>query len=201
MANEYLSKTKMNTNVEFWNTTWARRVKQLPIGGEYRYDLRQYQYDVVMNNIPERSKVFDYACGLGIIVYQLKTCKQCTVSGCDLSEVAISYIKREMPDADFRVTTEIFGNVYDIVLALHIIEHFEKPVEWMKNAFKFTHTIIVVIPSNFSKAGEHRNMQWSNLTEFEELFVGFNIKRVDIDKYPPKLHPAFKPPVFVFNKK
>lgn len=190
----------MSANVEFWNKKWARTIKQLPIGGEYKYNLRQYQYNIVMDNIPEGSNVFDYACGLGIIDYPLKNRKRCTVSGCDLSEVAISYIKREMPDADFRVSSEIFGGFYDFILALHILEHFEKPIEWMRNAFKFTNSIIVVIPSSFSKAGEHKNMQWSSLDEFEKIFEDFSHKRVDIGKYPPKLHPAFKPPAFIFEK-
>ena len=189
----------MTTGVEYWNTKWARIVKQLPTGGEYKYDLRQYQYDVVMDNIPSGSRVFDFACGLGIIDYQLKMRKGCIVSGCDTSDVEINYMKGKMPDTDFRVASEIFGDFYDFILALHILEHFEKPVEWLENAFKFTNTVIVVIPSSFSKAGEHKNMQWSNLKEFENLFVDFKIKRVDIDKYPVKLHPAFKPPVFVFE--
>lgn len=189
-----------SAHIEFWNTKWARIIKQLPTGGEYKYDLRQYQYDVVMHNIPEGSRVFDYACGLAIIDYRLKREKKCVVSGCDTSDVAINYIKGKIPDADFRITSKIFGCFYDFILALHILEHFEKPVEWVRSAFKFTNTIIVIIPTSFSKAGEHKNMQWSSLDEFAELFTEFNIKRVDISKYPPKLHPAFKPPVFIFKK-
>jgi len=154
-----------------------------------------------MDNIPSGSRVFDFACGLAIIDHQLKMRKGCIVSGCDTSDVAINYIKGKMPDADFRVSSEIFGGFYDFVLALHILEHFEKPVEWVRSAFKKSNSIIVIIPSSFSKAGEHKNMQWSNLKEFEELFAEFNIKRVDIGKYPSELHPAFKPPVFIFSKK
>lgn len=59
-------------NIEYYNERWTRIIKLLPMGGDYRFDRRQEGYDIIKNIISSGSKVFDYACGLGLISIQLQ---------------------------------------------------------------------------------------------------------------------------------
>jgi len=188
----------MTYDAEHYNSKWKSVIKDMPKGGSYHFDLRQYGHNIVKNYIEEGSSVFDYACGLAVLSAQLEKDKRCKVSGCDLSEVAVNYANDNTNGA-FTVGSDIQGD-YDYILGLQFLEHIPDPVEWLNLAFKHTDTIICLLPNNFRHAGEHKNMQWSSWGQFQKLFKGFKWERIDKDKYPRGLSESYKHPVIVFTQ-
>lgn len=186
---------------EYFDNKWKAIIPKMPQGGEYLFNLRQHGYDIVKDAISKNSKVFDYACGLGVIDKQLVKEKQCKVSGCDFSKVAIDYCNSNI-EGNFKLTDEIFGDNYDYILAIYFLEHIKNPVEWLKECFKKTGKVICVLPNNFRRNGEHIYMQWGNWVEFNNLFKEFKVTRLDNESnYPSQLSRAFKHPIFLFEGK
>jgi hypothetical protein len=191
----------MDYNSDYFDTKWMQVIKQLPTGGNYRFDLRKYGYDIIKDYIKSKSSVFDFACGLGIIDIQLEKDKNCKVSGCDYSQVAIDYVNKNTKNGTFKCTDDIFGEKYDYVIAVYYLEHIKNPVEWLDKMFKHTKKVICALPNNFHRHGEHIDMQWGSWDEFDKLFKDYEVKRLDIEKYPDRLVGAFKHPIFLFEKK
>ncbi len=187
-------------NVDYYNKKWIDVISKLPIGGNYRFDLRQNCYNIIKDYIKKDSKVFDYACGLGRINIQLAKEKGCKVSGCDISDVAVNYVNKKLNVDTFNVSNIITGKDYDYILAIYFLEHISDPVQWVNSALKVGKKVIVVIPNDFNRHGEHINMKWSNWESFNDLFKDFKLKRLDdiegINKYPYNLSKAFKHPIF-----
>ena len=125
--------------------------------------------------------------------------KDCKVSGCDYSSVAIDWTNKST-SGKFTTNDSIDG-FYDTVIAMHILEHLDRPVKWMEMALKKSNKVIVMLPNNFRKVGEHVNMRWSNWKDFYGLFDSFEIERVDEGQYPDRLHHAFRHPIFIFRSK
>jgi hypothetical protein len=191
----------MNYDENYFDEKWQNVIKHLPIGGNYRFDLRQYGYDIIKDYIKPNTSVFDFACGLGIIDIQLEKEKGCGVGGCDFSEVAIKYVESQCEDGHFKQTDKIFGGKFDYVIAIYYIEHIKNPVEWLDEMFEHTDKVICAIPNNFNRTGEHIDMQWKSWDSFYELFSKFKVTRLDTGKYPDRLVGAFKHPIFLYEKK
>jgi SAM-dependent methyltransferase len=190
----------MNYNAQYFDRKWESVIRLLPVGGSYRFDLRQYAYDIIKKEIKSGSRVFDYACGLGVIDIQLAKEKNCKVSGCDYSQVAVDYVKKKSR-GEFRKTDKVFGDKYDYILAIYFLEHIKNPVEWLNDCFKNTNKAICVIPNDFRQYGEHIDMQWKDWDSFDKLFKGFKVTRLDTGRYPKGLCRAFNHPIFMFEKK
>jgi len=190
----------MGNDIKHFEDKWTAIIPKMPQGGEYRFDLRQYGHDIIKEQIESGSSVFDFACGLAVIDEQLQIEKGCTVAGCDFSEVAIDY-SIKTTNGDFRKTDKIFGTKYDYVLAIQFLEHIKEPCKWLDECFEKTDTIICALPNNFRKTGEHVDMQWSSWEQFNNLFSAYNVERIDIGKYPDRLHQAFRHPIFKFTQK
>lgn len=169
----------MENDANYYDSKWKTAIKGLPNGGAYRFDLRQHGYNLVKKAIPDGSTVFDYACGLGIIDIQLEKEKNCKVSGCDFSPVAVDYAKSQCT-GDFRVTDKVFNGPYDVIIAIYFLEHIPNPVEWCEMCFEKTEEIIVVLPRNFLHHGEHVDMAWKNWSHFFKMFEKYNPTRLDI---------------------
>lgn len=178
----------------YWNQKWTGIISKLPDGGDYFFNHRQYGYDIIKASILDGSRVFDFACGLGIIDRQLREEKKCRVSGCDLSSVAVAHA-RKITTGDFRKGSTIFGGPYDAILAIQFLEHIDDPVEWCRRALGFGYQILAELPNNFRRTGEHTKMAWTSWENFFELFKEFLIDRLDLDMYPENLQGAFKHPV------
>ena len=170
------------TTSEYFDTKWRGVIKNLPTGGQYRFDLRKHGYDIMIDEVGKNKKVFDFACGLGIIDIELAK-KGCEVSGCDYSQVA----------------SDVQGK-YDSILSIYYIEHIKDPVGYIDDMLKHCKKVITAIPNNFSAHGEHVHMAWNNWDSFYELFKKFKVKRIDEGKYPDTLIHAFKHPIITFQK-
>lgn len=184
---------------DYFDKKWEGIIKSMPQGGNYRFDLRRKGYQIIVDYIDKYTKVFDYACGLGIIDQMLVEQNQCKVSGCDFSQVAVDYCN-DKTDGDFRQTSDIFGQ-YDYIIAIYFLEHIKNPVEWLKDALQHAPKVICALPNNFNRTGEHKDMQWGNWDQFDELFKGFKVKRIDEGNYPAGMCAAFKHPIVVFESK
>ncbi len=164
---------------EYYDKKWLAVLKHMPKGGEYRFDMRQHCYDLIQKHIPNESSVFDYAAGLGVIDIQLEKKKACKVYGSDWSKVACDYIKSQC-SGDFRQTDDVFGGPYDVIIAIYFLEHISKPVEWLQMCFKKTDRVIVALPRNFSRHGEHIDMAWKDWNDFDRLFGDYERLRLDV---------------------
>jgi hypothetical protein len=184
----------------YFDKKWQKVISLMPNGGDYRFDLRQYGYDLIKNEIPEGAKVFDYAAGLGVIDIQLEKEKGCKVSGNDFSKVAVEYLS-EKSKGNFQQTGEIFGGPYDVVIAIYFLEHIPNPVEWLDLMLDHSEKVICAIPNNFTRNGEHYDMQWTSWDTFYELFKKFKTERIDEGKYPAGLTRAFQHPIITFERK
>jgi len=182
---------------EHYNEFWGDIIRQLPKGGSYRFDMRAEGYQKIMDLIPEGSKVFDYACGLAMVSIKLAKEKKCVVAGCDFSDVAVKFAK-EKSGGDFRTTDKVFGGPYDYIILSHYLEHVKDPAEMLRVMFKKAKNIIVSLPNNFRRVGEHVNMQWGDWDEFKFLFKEFSYERVD-NGYSTKTHHAWHRPIFLFK--
>lgn len=177
----------------YYNQFW----KDVKSGNpKYHLTFREYQWDNVVSLIESNESVFDYACALGFIAKKLKE-KGCKVSGCDISDFAIEHCKETISDS-FYVGSEITGN-YDTIVLSHILEHFKKPVNFIEQCFEHCNKIIVVLPNNYRKTGEHKDMAWGNEKELLRMFGKFNIKRAEYS-YPKNILDAFKAPIYVMTK-
>jgi SAM-dependent methyltransferase len=201
----------MEHDAKYYDQKWNQIIPKMPVGGQYRFDLRKFGYDIAIDTIPEGSKVFDYACGLGYIDQLLKT-KGCEVSGCDFSPVAVDYCK-EKTGGDFRTTGDFFGGPYDVILAAYFLEHIKEPQKWVEEALKFAPRVICHLPRNFSHHGEHIDMGWNNWGHFKQVFKDFEFMRLDTKegtefdtmkdediKYRPRLG-QFAHPIVEFREK
>ena len=166
----------MEHDANYYDAKWNEVIKYLPTGGEYRFDLRKHGYQLAVDTIPEGSKAFDYACGLGIIDKMLID-KGCDVAGCDFSPVAVKYCK-DSTGGDFRVTGDIFGQ-HDVIVAAYFLEHIVNPDLWVEQALNHATRIICHLPRNFRKQGEHIDMGWGNWAEFKQVFKDFDFIRLD----------------------
>jgi hypothetical protein len=166
----------MEHDASYYDRKWIETIKGMPVGGQYRFDIRKHGYKLACDAIPEGSKVFDYACGLGVIDQMLIE-KDCVVSGCDFSPVAVDYCKKET-GGDFRVTGEIFGK-HDVVIAAYFLEHIKDAWEWVEMALEHAPRVICHLPRNFSHHGEHIDMSWSSWPDFIEKFKQFDFIRLD----------------------
>jgi hypothetical protein len=172
---------KSKTTADHFDKKWSEIIKKMPKGGKYDFKSRSHAYKIICDNVKPGSKVFDYACGLGVIDKMLYEEKFCKVSGCDYSKVAIDYCNKTIK-GDFRKTDEIFGYGYDVVLAVYFLEHIKDPVRWLTDTFEKTDRIITAIPRNFHKHGEHVDMAWTSWESFHNLFIDFKYKRLDLKK-------------------
>jgi hypothetical protein len=166
----------MEHDAEYYSKKWTEVIKGMPVGGQYRFDIRKHGYKLAIDEIPEGSKVFDYACGLGVIDQMLIE-KDCVVSGCDFSPVAVEYCKKET-GGDFRTTGDIFGK-HDVVIAAYFLEHIVDPDKWVEMALEHAPRVICHLPRNFSHHGEHIDMGWTSWSNFKEVFNEFDFIRLD----------------------
>ena len=187
----------MEQSPEYYDDKWTAVIKALPNGGQYRFDLRKVGYQIICDYIGTKKRVFDYACGLGIIDGMLRHKNECDVAGCDYSEFAINYLNKHV-SGDFRTTEDVWGK-WDFIIACYFLEHIKDPVGWIRNGLKHAPKIICSIPNDFRQQGEHIDMQWKNWDEFHDLFAEFKPERIDEGKYPEGLIRAFKHPVVVFS--
>lgn len=188
----------MTYDSKYYDEKWIPIIKQMPKGGDYRFDLREHGYKIITDMIPNGSNVFDYACGLCYIGKMLKE-KGCSVSGCDFSQIAIDYAKSQL-GGNFYIGDEIKGK-YDFITAIYFLEHIKDPVSFVNMALFHADTLICALPNNFKKTGEHIDMAWDSQESFDKLFSEFDVKRIDEGKYPSILIGAFKHPIWVFKSK
>lgn len=180
---------------KYWNGKWSEVISKLPNGGDYFFNHRQHGYNIIKANIPDGSRVFDFACGLGIIDEQLHREKGCIVSGCDLSSVAAVHVKKKT-GGDFRKGSEVFGGPYDVILAIYFLEHIDDPAQWCEDTLGHADFILAALPNNFRRAGEHTKMAWTSWDSFFKIFGDFKLERLDQGKYPVTgLQEAFKHPI------
>ena len=188
------------TSAEYFDEKWKPIIKAMPNGGPYRYDLRKFGYNIIVDYVKRDSRVFDFACGLPIVSRMLVDKKDCNIQGCDISGVAITYAIKLIPDGIFNKIAFITGG-HDYIIASQFLEHLKKPAGWLNYALDYAPEIICGLPNNFKHTGEHVNMQWDSWMEFDRLFKDFHHFRIDVGEYPADLRPDFQHPIVVFKRK
>jgi SAM-dependent methyltransferase len=194
----------MENDSSYYDKKWRKVISELPIGGDYRFDLRSHGYGIICEYIGTGKHLFDFACGVGVFGDVYLKAKGGYVAGCDFSQVAVDHCRANGQDAtqgsQITVNPKRPDGKYDYVVANYFLEHIKNPVEWINDSLYMADAVICSIPNNFNKHGEHVDMQWGSFDEFNELFSVFVVERIDDGKYPSKLHKQFQHPIFVFRR-
>jgi 2-polyprenyl-3-methyl-5-hydroxy-6-metoxy-1,4-benzoquinol methylase len=189
----------MEQSPEYYDDKWAKVAKAMPKGGDYRFDQRRNGYKIICDYIGENKRVFDFACGLGVIGGMLGE-QGCQVNGCDYSQFAVNYAVKHY-GGDFRCSDKIWGDSYDYIIACYFLEHIKDPVGWLREMLKHGKKVICSIPNDFRRHGEHSDMAWKDWETFYELFSPFDVVRIDEDKWESSTQRAWRHPTFVFSIK
>jgi len=140
----------------FWNVTWGRtKTKNIDNHGVLFKELR--------NIISKFSNVVDLGCGITNLYDNYKG----KVTGVDISETAISYMKDNYPNGEWIIgdvqNTGIINEKYECVLLVSIIEHFANFDNVLLEAKRLVDKkgrIILVVPfANFDR--DHRHPRWT----------------------------------------
>lgn len=130
-------------------------------------------------------QVLDVGCGYGVLLNKLKPIG-CTLTGWDISEVAINEVKRYGHNGsciDFVDYTLSDNEQFDHVITTEFLEHVEDSDEIFRKLYSLARkTVIVAVPNNCMKdCKEH--MAVFNHRSMQELVQGYNNTKLSIENY------------------
>ncbi len=116
----------------------------------------------VLKIVPDGSAVLEFGCGNGRLLRELRDKKGCSCLGLDISDEAISMLRREgiagvrctLPQVPFT------SGSFDAVLALELLEHLDRPkatLRQMEGAARPGGLILFSVPDGnlWGRGGEH----------------------------------------------
>ncbi len=134
-------------------------------------------YEVVALYIKPDAYLLDFGCGPGFFLEWLrKRYPYMRLRGVDFSRFAIKTARQRLLNAEFVVDSKICGGPYDVITALHVLEHFHNPHFYIEQAFKALKddgTLILVFPTYDQPWLEHYRI-WT--LDFLRLFMKQQLK-------------------------
>lgn len=161
----------MNKNTkEEWNRIWD-------IEGATTWRRYPCSFSKICELIPAGSNVLEIGCGVGSLLYQIKT-KGCEVIGVDISESAIRIMK-DIYDID-GIVGEIpplpkVENI-DVIVASQTLEHFKDVDIVLKEMCKLANMSIIAVPNDIlgHEECEWHHQQFTRDSIKELLFKYYN---------------------------
>jgi len=162
---------KNPNSVEHWNSVFNNEIEN----DIDRIAIDRFQ--MISEEIKDNTKVLDIGCGKGEFIGYLDKYKfNMKLFGCDMSDVAINYCRKELPKHSFCVGNidnqlrECGKEQFDYVVCEEVIEHIESPENLIKDIgylLKDFGKLILTTPYNNSIVGEH---VWSfNIKDITDL--------------------------------
>ena len=170
---------------DYWDRVYSEEITN----GQWR------RYPVGFNKIKTylglkahaQDTILDVGCGYGVLADHLKSLN-CTITGWDLSEVALKAMTRKGFNGRFVDIVKynpLPDDKFDHVIATEFLEHFEKPVAELAKLYKIAQkNVILTVPNNEPT----QNMSREHLHSFDpdkinHLTSGFNFERLYIEEY------------------
>jgi len=147
-AARFLQYGRYNINTEGY---WNKRYLAVDYDDGFYLPLRRE----LIKLVPPRTMVLDAGCGNGTFIELLKTEKNCNCVGLDISEVAISIVRRKgfegikcklptLPDT-------LIANCFDVCTIAETLEHIshpEKAIRALSRLIKVNGYIVVAVPDD-----------------------------------------------------
>ncbi len=160
--------------------------------------------DVLDRLINNRGRLFDVGCGRGFFLEEAKS-RGWTVFGIDRSASMVSYARKKLHLNVIQGDIRSYKNKdrFDLVTLHQVIEHFEDPVDLLKNCYKLLNRggyIYIATPNINSASSRIQKERFDYLIPPEHLSffsektlkialksVGFDMKHIDFWSYPADL--------------
>jgi len=126
-----LTPSKFDSNSPtYWDSVYEDELKK----GVGRIYLGLYK--AILGNIKPDAKVLDFGCGIGIFLKWLKKeLPNTTLKGMDYSKFAIRVAQADCKENEYVVGDTIAGGPYDVIVCMHVLEHFANPDLYIEQAF------------------------------------------------------------------
>lgn len=103
---------------------------------------------IIFDLIPKNSRVLDFGCGLSNILFHLHNLKQCSVLGCDISQYAIFYQKKNhVPVKLLQDKNYLKYGKFSYIILSEVLEHMVNPEELITELKKQTTYFIISVPN------------------------------------------------------
>ena len=155
---------------EFWDYRYKGEI-------ETQYSRQDPErWSSIVTQIGKNDKVLEFGSGLGeFIDYCAIKRPFCNYTGIDISDIAVNYCKKRMPNFEWHEGEDLQGeekNTYDVIVAQHVLEHMtkEKQEAFFKDAYELLPKggrMIIVMPINDAEWVEH--LQIWQLNDIAEM--------------------------------
>lgn len=127
-----------------YNDYWRDR------GFEMRTKLMEREV-IFFDWIMENSKVLDIGCGTSRLLFELKTKKNCQVTGVDISPLVIESLQKagiEGIVADIQSDEFRIEDHYDYIIASETLEHLSHPEDLLLKLYPHTDYFVLSVPNS-----------------------------------------------------
>jgi 2-polyprenyl-3-methyl-5-hydroxy-6-metoxy-1,4-benzoquinol methylase len=164
-------KFDINTR-EYWNEIWKN---------EGSSSWRDYEkiYSKIIEIIPQRSKVLDVGCGMGVLLNRVKNEKEAKVYGIDISRIAIEklYQRGLYGQVSMLPFLGLKDETFDVAVGTELLEHLKNPERGIKEICRVVRSnglMIFTVPDNcmgIKDADDHLHQY--NQNTFQEIMKKF----------------------------
>ncbi len=151
---------------DYWDAVYEAEAKE---GFARKYESL---YNMILGHIRLEDSILDFGCGPGNFSKWLRKKRpKAKIKGIDYSEYAIKEAKNKCKENDYEVNDNISGGPYNVIVAMHVLEHFPNPdfyIEQAYNNLTDDGILIIVFPMYDQPWLEHLKI-WT--LDFLRLFM------------------------------
>ena len=148
---------ELDGRIDFYNTVYSVRPD--------KWDLKwrdAFAFYVISRHIEEPESLLDIGCGNGHTVeFFSKRWPDTFYTGIDLSDVAIEFAKKRVPEAKFFCSAieDFYPMLHDVVTLMGVAEHFEDLVPSLRELKKFGKLIYIESPNCLAYSGKEEGFR------------------------------------------
>ncbi|MDO8610070.1 MAG: class I SAM-dependent methyltransferase [bacterium] len=188
---EKLTQENINTQ-QYWNDVFENEIKN----GIDRIALERF--DKVTQLISNNMSMLDVGCGKGEFLNYLKEKKKDVIlSGIDLSDIAIDFIKTRL-EGTFKVgninnISEYFTDKFDVIVCFETLEHLDDPVLFIREVRKVLKKdgfLIITTPYQ-NLVGSEEHLYTFDFKDFVTFFENSDWVILELSRYSEKFKNLF----------